>query len=199
MPDRNIKRMLRDTHVPVPPADMRRRLDLIVPGLGVDRGLPLFSDVTCITPITGRCFARSGATTINGAILRHATRNNVANYREVVKSGSGSLLCLGCEVFGRWADVAVRLCRLWLPRRPAAYHPWFAEAPHKPWQLGGGGFRLSPLSGSWRERCCATPAQTSSRPSWRTRRASPTCPSERSEWLDGPRVPLAAGCFTGAG
>ena len=52
--------VLRDTHVPVPPADMRR-LDLIVPGLGVDRGLPLFCDVTCVTPITGRGFARSGA------------------------------------------------------------------------------------------------------------------------------------------
>ena len=45
VPDRSIERMLRDTHVPVPPADMRR-LDLIVPGLGSDRGLPLFCDVT---------------------------------------------------------------------------------------------------------------------------------------------------------
>ena len=80
MPDRNIERMLRDTHVPVPQADMRR-LDLIVPGLAVDRGLPLFCDVTCVTPINGRGFARSGpgATTINGAILRDATRDNVAN------------------------------------------------------------------------------------------------------------------------
>ena len=66
MPDRSIERMLRDTHVLVPPADMPR-LDLIVPGLGVDRGLPFFCDVTCVTPITGRSFARSGATTINGA------------------------------------------------------------------------------------------------------------------------------------
>ena len=102
MPDRNIERMLRDTHV-------TRRLDLILPGLGVDRGLSLFCDVTCVTPITGRGFARSGATTINGAILRDATRDNVAKYREVVESGSGSLSCLGCEVFGRWADDVVRI------------------------------------------------------------------------------------------
>ena len=58
---------------------------------------------------TSRGFARSGATTINGAILRDATRDNVANYREVVESGLGSLLCLGCEVFGRWADDIVRI------------------------------------------------------------------------------------------
>ena len=106
MPDHNIERMLRDTHVPVPQADMRR-LDLIVPGFGVDRGLPLFCDVTCVTPITGNGFARSGATTINGAILRDATRDNVANYHEGLESGLGSLLCLGCEVFGRWADDVV--------------------------------------------------------------------------------------------
>ncbi len=108
VPDRNIKRMLRDTHVPVPPGDMRR-LDLVVPGLGVDRGLPLFCDVTCVTPITARGFARPGATTINGAMLRDATRDNVATYREVAESGLGSLLRLGCEVFGRWSDDVVRV------------------------------------------------------------------------------------------
>ena len=108
VPDRNIERMLRDTHVPVPPGDMRR-LDLVVPGLGVDRGLPLFCDVTCVTPITARGFARPGATTINGAMLRDATRDNVATYREVAESGLGSLLCLGCEVFGRWSDDVVRV------------------------------------------------------------------------------------------
>ena len=26
------------------------------------------------------------------------------------------------------------LCWLWLPRTPAACHPWFAEVPRKPWQ-----------------------------------------------------------------
>ena len=64
---------------------------------------------TCVTPITGRGFARPGATTINGANLRDAMRDNVANYREVVESGLGSLLRLGYEVFGRWADDVVRI------------------------------------------------------------------------------------------
>ena len=73
------------------------------------RGLPVFCDVTFVTLITGRGFARSGATTINGATLRDATRDNVATYREVVESGLGSRLCLGCEVFGRRADDVVRI------------------------------------------------------------------------------------------
>ena len=33
----------------------------------------------------------------------------VEKNREVVESGLGSLLCLGCEVFGRWADDVVRI------------------------------------------------------------------------------------------
>jgi len=108
VPDRNIERMLRDTHVPVPPADMRR-LDLIVPGLGIERGLPLFCDVTCVSPIGIRGFARSGASTIDGAILRDAERDNNDDYHEVPESGLGSLLCLGCEVFGRWSGDPVRV------------------------------------------------------------------------------------------
>ena len=108
VPDRNVERLLRDTHVPVPAHDMRR-LDLIVPGLAVDRGLPLFCDVTCVTPIAARGYARSGASTISGAILRDAARDNANIYREVLESGLGRLLCLGCEVFGRWSADAVRI------------------------------------------------------------------------------------------
>ena len=68
---------------------------------------------------------------------------------------------------------------------------WYSSPSETVWANDAGSTHvvsswLSPLSGSWRERCCATPAQTSSRPSWRTRRASRTCPSGLSEWLDEP-------------
>ena len=72
-------------------------------------GLPLFCDVTCVTPISGRGYARSGATTIDGAMLRDAERDNNSNYHEVLESGLGQLLCLGCEVFGRWSAEAMRI------------------------------------------------------------------------------------------
>ena len=41
VPDNNVERMLARTNVPVPPRDLRR-VDLVVPGLNIDRGLPLF-------------------------------------------------------------------------------------------------------------------------------------------------------------
>ena len=41
VPDRNMERLLRDTNIPVSSEDLRR-LDLVVPGLNVYEGLPLF-------------------------------------------------------------------------------------------------------------------------------------------------------------
>ena len=108
VPDRNVERMLRDTHVPVPPADARR-LDLVVPGLSVHRGLPLFCDATCVTPIAGSGVARSGATRGDGATVRRAHRKNQTDYPEVEQSGLGKLLCLGVEVFGRWGPDPIEL------------------------------------------------------------------------------------------
>ena len=108
VPRRNVERMPRNTHVPVPPGDTRR-LDLIVPGLGIERGLPLFCDVTCVTPISGAGFARSGATTRDGAILAGAERENNGTYREVPASGLAVLCCLGVEVYGRWSSDPVRV------------------------------------------------------------------------------------------
>ena len=117
VPDRNVERMLRNTHVPVPPGDTRR-LDLIVSGLGVERGLPLFCDVTCVSPISARGFARPGTSTIDGALLRDAARDNDDTYSEVLRTGLGKLLCLGCDVFGRWGGDAVRTCLLYTSPSP---------------------------------------------------------------------------------
>ena len=108
VPKRNVERMLRDTHVPVDPRDARR-LDLLVTGLSVARGLPLFVDATCLSPITGTGFARSGCTTQNGALLDRAVRDNLLTYHEVEESGLGKLYSLGAEVFGRWCTDAVAL------------------------------------------------------------------------------------------
>ena len=102
VPDRNVERMLRNTHVPVR-ADDNRRMDLVVPGLAVARGLPLFCDATCVTVISGNGMARSGATTRSGAILARAHDDNATTYPEVEASGMGRLCCLGVEVYGRWS------------------------------------------------------------------------------------------------
>ena len=51
IPDRNVERLLASTHVPAL-AHTQLRLDLVVPGLNVARGLPLICDVTILSPLT---------------------------------------------------------------------------------------------------------------------------------------------------
>ena len=82
IPDRNVERMPRNTHIPVDAADSRR-MDLVVPGLSVARGLPLFCDVTCVSPISISGHARPGCTMHNGNILPHAAHSNTNDHPDV--------------------------------------------------------------------------------------------------------------------
>jgi len=53
IPDRNVERYIRDTHLRNSPVD-GRRLDLVSQGIsGVFGGKPLFMDATCISPVRG--------------------------------------------------------------------------------------------------------------------------------------------------
>ena len=103
MPDRNVERLLRDTHVPVHPQDLRR-MDLVVPGLNVARGLPLFCDTTLLTPLTTGGQPRPGTSNRGGSLLDGARAENDRTYSEVGESGLGSLYSLNAEVFGRWGQ-----------------------------------------------------------------------------------------------
>lgn len=122
VPDRNVERMLRSTYIPADPGDTRR-LDLVVPGLNVHRGLPLFCDVTVVTPITAAGGPRGGTSNRGGSLLEHAERDNNDNYHEVISSGLGELLCLGCEVFGRWSSQCVKLVPALARERSRGLHP----------------------------------------------------------------------------
>ena len=92
--------MLHNSYVPVPPDDLRR-LDLIVPGLNVDRGRPLFCDATVLSPLTRYGEPRGGTSNQGGRLLQTATTDNSNNYHEVTDTGLGALYCSGCEVYGR--------------------------------------------------------------------------------------------------
>eukprot|EP00973_Karenia_brevis_P003588 498039-Karenia_brevis.AAC.1 len=93
--------MLCRTHVPVDPADTRR-LDLVVPGLNVAQGRPLFCDTTVISPLSRNGQPRGGTSQGGRRLLEDAEADNNATYREVLESGLGALYCLGVEVYGRW-------------------------------------------------------------------------------------------------
>ena len=122
VPDRNVERTLARTHVPVPPGDTRR-LDIVVPGLNVARGLPLFCDVTVVCPLTAGGQARPGTSNTGGNLLVRATAENNRTYHEVRESGIGALYSLGAEVFGRWSAQAVELLPQLARERSRGLHP----------------------------------------------------------------------------
>ena len=106
----------------VPPGDTWR-LDLVVPGLNVARGLPLFCDGTVLSPLTYCSQPRPGTSNTGGRLLEIATAENNANYHEVVDSGLGVLYSLGAEVFGRWSTQAVALLPELARERSRGMHP----------------------------------------------------------------------------
>ena len=122
MPDRNIERLLRNKIILVLSED-NRRLDLIVTGLNVHRGLPLFCDVTIVSPISGNGEPRGGTSNRNGGLLQQAQQENDDTYHAVVVSGLGSLLCLGSEVFGRWSLQFVDMVPALARERSRGQHP----------------------------------------------------------------------------
>ena len=69
MPDRNIERLLRSTHVPVDVSD-QRGLDIIVSGLRIHHCMPLFCDATIFSPIAARGHARGGTSNRGAAYLK---------------------------------------------------------------------------------------------------------------------------------
>ena len=94
--------------MPVPPGDTRQ-LDLIMPNLNVARGLPLFCDLTIISPISRNGNPRSGTSNSGGKLLERADIDNRRTYAPVLDSGLRTLYCLGCKVYGRWSESCVEL------------------------------------------------------------------------------------------
>ena len=108
------ERLLRDTHLVSRPAD-RRRMDIVAaPGalaVGARRGVPLFGDVTVVSVHTRAGNPRVSAATHDGAALQHAITTKRRTYADVHASPQACLLVLGCEVYGRWSDDAVKIVR----------------------------------------------------------------------------------------
>jgi len=122
IPDRNVERLLRNTHIPIAQSD-DRRLDLVVPGLNVAQGRPLFCDVTVVIPITGTGDPRGGTSNRGGSLLEACETENNSTYREVQTSGLGALYCLGAEVYGRWGEPCVKLLPELARERARRLHP----------------------------------------------------------------------------
>ena len=55
--------------------------------------------------------------------MEQAELDNNATYNEVITSGLGGLLCLGCEVFVRWGPQCVQLVPVLALEKSRGLHP----------------------------------------------------------------------------
>ena len=102
IPDRNVERYIRDTHLRRSTPDARR-MDLVTPGIpSVFRGCPLFMDATCHSPVHGNGEPMPRAAGANGAVLAEADRRNrEVDHPDVEAAPHAQLLCLRVETYGK--------------------------------------------------------------------------------------------------
>ena len=90
-----------------------RRMDLLAPGNdGIYGGVPLFMDVTIVSPVHGTGLPMPRSHTQEGAALQRAeNRNRTVDYPDVEASPLAQLLSLGVETYGRWSEHSLTLIR----------------------------------------------------------------------------------------
>ncbi len=90
-------------------------MDLVAaPGaraVGARRGVPLFADVTVVSVHTRTGAARQAAASTDACVIGSAVTTKRRKYADVHASAQAALLVLGCEVYGRWCEDAVRIIR----------------------------------------------------------------------------------------
>ena len=86
-------------------------MDIVTSGThGVMGGVPLFIDVTCVSPVSGRGEPRLSSADDDGCMLQDADRRNRVNdYPDIESAPNATLICAGCETYGRFSETCLHL------------------------------------------------------------------------------------------
>ena len=122
--------LLRNTTLPVDPSD-NRRIDVLVTGSFLSR--PLFCDATLRSPLKGNGEAHPRAAKDDGAVLERAQKDKLDKYWDVEESSLGELVCLGCEVRGRWNEEAHAWVRGLAKEKAKNQHPLLRRSVELAW------------------------------------------------------------------
>ncbi len=95
--------LLRNTTLPVDPAD-NRRIDVMVTGSFLRR--PLLCDATLRSPLKGNGEPHPKAATEDGKVFERAAKDKEDKYPDVHASFLAELVVLACEVGGRVSEQA---------------------------------------------------------------------------------------------
>ena len=124
--------MLRHTTLSVDPED-NRRVDVLVEGLPLYFGRPLFCDTTLRSPLKGDGTPHPRAARKDGAVLERAIQDKERKYGDVARSELAELVVLACEVGGRWHETAVELVRQLAKLKVRNVHPLLRRSVQLAW------------------------------------------------------------------
>lgn len=82
-------------------------MDLVATGLSVARGLPVYADVTIVSPLS--LLGNPAPSPVPGSAIRQAELRKCRVYHDVVQSREASFFPLAADSFGRWGPYAQRL------------------------------------------------------------------------------------------
>ena len=119
--------LLRDTTLPVDPADSRQ-LDFLAWGLR-GFGLPICADATIVSPLHRDGTPWPTTPETDGASFARAIRAKENTYPELAEHNPyGKLTVLACETGGRWHDTARGLIAQLVTTRTQNVHPLLRRA-----------------------------------------------------------------------
>lgn len=127
------ERLLRETNLSTPLNDARR-MDLVVQGLPVARGLPLFCDVTVCSPVDPSGGVRLHSDTVDGAVLLDRIGAKHRVYNDVRTSHTAELVVLGCEIFGRCSPAVSSILASLAKHCVQPLCPWVKKSAQLAWQ-----------------------------------------------------------------
>ena len=152
VPDRNIERLLRRSHIPVPPGDMRR-LDIVVTRLNVHRGLPLFCDVTIVSPLSGDGEPRGGTSNHDGTLLRESSTKTTPRITKWYRAVWAACCVWARKFLAAGRNSALSWCPVLQERKLGVCIPVSGVATLFLCSTAGGDFLECPCNALWLISC----------------------------------------------
>ena len=103
--------MLRDMGLAGIAASDARRLEVLVTGLPLHRGVPLAVDATLVASLHANGQAWANADAIDGVAIARAEQSKRETYPQLVGSSVARLTTMACETGGRWSKDALVFLR----------------------------------------------------------------------------------------
>ena len=113
--------------------DDQRRVDGVVWGMNIFRGVPIVMDATIRAPLTGAGLPAHGADRNTGGVFAQARKDKESVYSEIHQTDQAKFLTLACETGGRWSPECIALVRALVAHKSEQAPPALRASAKQVW------------------------------------------------------------------